>query len=877
MKILSLFLFMVLSAFSMNAQTIIKGRITDSVTSSPVEDANITLSEEGSTIISDFTVSGKDGEYSLTYKGNKEKITVTVSGFNLRKQSRTIENQSQTLNFLVEEEEIRLNEVIVRAPKIRQSGDTLNYNVAHFTGQEDRSIADVLKKMPGIQVHNDGTVLYQGRAINKFYIENLDLLQGRYGIATNNISARDVATVQVMENHQPIRALVGKEFVNEAALNLKLKESGKGAFFLKAQAGVGVSPLLLSNELLGMYFTGNMQHLSIYKGDNSGRDITGELQSLYTFREDKMGIDDLLSIIELSPPSISRQRSLFNDAHTGTVNHLNKLNKEYILTTNLNYLHDEIRREDYSYLEYFLPGAETVEIREEINNLACRNLFNANFNLTANTDTYYLKNDLKLSGEWDRHRGDIFSDELPVSQRLKSPDYSISNLFDLVNTKGGRTYRFNSFTGYKSIGQTLTVTPPVFDQLFPSETDLISTGQHLDLSAFETRNKLSWSRDGRFSIRYTAEINALTHKLNSQLEAYYSPGILSGDSLKNNIRYDYWEGVFSASTHYDITSTMNIMLTLPLRYLFLYRENNGNSSESFLYLDPSMIINWQISPSWSSNFLYGFNRHIGGIQNQYTNPVMVNYRSLMQNDGKLEKSRRHNLTWMLGYKNPFSSLFGSMHVFYTNNRSNLLYNYDYNGIFTTKSSVEKQNTNHNLYAGASIGKEVDAITSNISWNISYNGNHSEQFILQQATGIQVHTVTLSPRIVIRISPFATLQYSSIYSWMKSRIDVATIHIPSIKTWSQQFNLNIFPTGRMVISFRCDYFRNSSVQDGNRVMWFGDIGLKYKLKKIEFLLDWNNVFNVSHYFASSFNEMGRYYYSYKLRPMELLLKLRFNIL
>lgn len=218
-----------------------------------------------------------------------------------------------------------------------------------------------------------------------------------------------------------------------------------------------------------------------------------------------------------------------------------------------------------------------------------------------------------------------------------------------------------------------------------------------------------------------------------------------------------------------------------------------------------------------------------------------------------------------------------MHVFYTNNRSNLLYNYDYNGIFTTKSSVEKQNTNHKLYAGASIGKEVDAITSNISWNISYNGNNSEQFILQQATGIQVHTVTLSPRIVIRISPFATLQYSSIYSWMKSRIDVATIHITSIKTWSQQFNLNIFPTGRMVISFRCDYFRNSSVQDGNRVMWFGDIGLKYKLKKIEFLLDGNNVFNVSHYFASSFNEMGRYYYSYKLRPMELLLRLRFNIL
>ena len=422
MRIRILLFLLLVFGISATAQTTIKGKVVDAVTLLPVEDAIISLSEEKmNTVILDFTVSDSKGEYSLLSKGKAERITISVSGFNLKKQSRTIENKSQTLNFSVEQEEIKLNEVIVKAPKIRQSGDTLNYNVAQFTGNEDRSIADVLKKMPGIQVRTDGTVLYQNRPINKFYIENLDLLQGRYGIATNNISAKDVATVQVMEYHQPVRALIGKEFVNEAALNLRLRESAKGAFFLKAQAGIGAKPLLLSNELVGMYFTRNMQHLSIYKGDNSGRDVAQELQSLYITSKENINIREMIHTVTSSSPSIPQQRYLFNNAHTATVNNLNKLGKRYTLTTNLNYVYDKIEKDGHSFSEYFLPRNEIVQINEKMNSVSRKNIFDAAFNLNANTDTYYFNNDLKLSGTWNNDASDIVSSQHPVNQQLEAP------------------------------------------------------------------------------------------------------------------------------------------------------------------------------------------------------------------------------------------------------------------------------------------------------------------------------------------------------------------------------------------------------------------------------------------------------------------------
>ena len=131
--------------------------------------------------------------------------------------------------------------VSVRAQKIRQNGDTLNYLVGAYQQQGDRVIGDVLKRMPGIEVADNGGIKYNGKSIKKFYVEEMDLLQGRYGLATNNINASDVATVQVLENHQPVKMLQGKELTDDVAINLKLKDSAKGTASSGLAAGTSVA------------------------------------------------------------------------------------------------------------------------------------------------------------------------------------------------------------------------------------------------------------------------------------------------------------------------------------------------------------------------------------------------------------------------------------------------------------------------------------------------------------------------------------------------------------------------------------------------------------------------------------------------------------
>jgi hypothetical protein len=317
---------------------------------------NVTVQAKGSNTIAGFTMSDSEGKYSLTYKGTADTLVLTASGLSVGKHYRTVPNRSGQVDFSIEEKVMELKEVTVTAAPIRRTGDTLNYSVGAYTGKNDRTIEDVLKKMPGITVDESGAISYNRKNIIKFYIEDIDLLQGRYGIATKNIEAKDVATIQVLENHQPIKALADKAFSDAAAINLKLKNSAKGKLILTALAGAGYEPVIWNAELASMYFAAGKQNMSVYKGNNAGRDINTEIQAHYDYDYVSPIDISMLSIAIPSTPPVNKKRYLNNITHSVTENHLLKIGKDKEMTVSAVYYNELQEKEGYSLSEQFLPG-----------------------------------------------------------------------------------------------------------------------------------------------------------------------------------------------------------------------------------------------------------------------------------------------------------------------------------------------------------------------------------------------------------------------------------------------------------------------------------------------------------------------------------------
>lgn len=860
------------------AQNQIKGRVLDSQYKKPVDAATVTLHPKGSKAILNYTMTADDGTFTLKSNNMPDSVTVMVRAMTLESYSTTVKSNISFLEIVVKEKHTELKEVIVKAPKIRQRGDTLDFSVASFIDETDRSIGDVLKKLPGIQVLSSGQILYQNKPISKFYVEGLDLLKGKYGLATKNVDAKQVATVQVMENHQPMKVLKDMELPENAAINLKLKQSALGAFFLTAQAGVGIPDVLLSNELVGMRFTRTQQNMLVYKGDNTGRDIASELTTFYDF----FGVRPIqfLSLQAPSPPSISEQHYLFNDAHMFSLNDLRKTKSDLSFTSNLNYLMDNQASNSFSKRDIFVKNEEPIHIAEDLTAQLAKRELEGSITLEGNTEDYFLENRLRAISKWNEHKGSVVTSN-NVSQLLEQPSFQIENHFRYIKRVSENRYRVDSKVSFAKQNSSLRVSPILFDEFIPSLNSQDSLlQQNVASDHFIANLTLSKGKDisKRFYIDYIAEAFTNLYGMNSDLMVDSNTMPIVADSLQNDINRNEIGGEFRFSVTYRTNKNGRISLGLPLRYMRLNQKEGirrTNRNTNYLFFNPRLIYDTPLSTRVNFRSDLSYTNSIGSVSEDYLGYIMTTYRSLGRNDGQMGKTRTFNTSASLSYKNPFTTLFTNLNLSYSNTWRNMLNDVRYNGILNSSVSILRPYRSHSYRASFSLGQSVDAISSEVKLHTNYSLNKSLTMNQGTISDYQSNSFSVSPSITTDIGRFLIMRYNALYR--NSRNEVGDTSLDPIHNFTQSFTTSFIPVKKVIFNVTVNHYYNSIIESNSRSSWFGNMGVKYKTKRVDWMLDWTNVFNTKQFVTYSYNEASSYYSEYRLRPSEVLLRVRFKIL
>lgn len=233
-------------------QVVLSGKILNTLNES-VPYINILIYPSDWSVIIAYGISDMNGNYAIKVQHSADSLRIETSAIHYKKQKRTIANRSQELLFILEDDVKSLETFTVWASPIERRGDTLSYLVGSFAQKSDRSIADVLRRMPGIELEPGGRILYQGLPIQKFYVEGLDLMDSRYSMVSNNMPHQSVAAVEVYENHQPVRVLEDKVVSHQASLNIKLKNTISTTG--NAKLGAGFTPFLWDVNITPMTFT----------------------------------------------------------------------------------------------------------------------------------------------------------------------------------------------------------------------------------------------------------------------------------------------------------------------------------------------------------------------------------------------------------------------------------------------------------------------------------------------------------------------------------------------------------------------------------------------------------------------------------------------
>lgn len=221
----------------------LEGTVKDKANNT-LEMANVIAFKKGTNILQSYSITDSKGNYRLSL-GQNEAYTLKVSylGFNTKNVDISVGNSVADIvqHIVMEESNEALNEIqITYEMPVKIVGDTIVYNADSFTSGKEKKLEDVLKKLPGIEIDDNGEVEVEGKKVQKVLVEGKEFFDGDSKLATQNIPASAIDKVQVLKNYNEVSGMRGvTNNEDNIIINIKLKQGKKRFWFGEVNAGVG--------------------------------------------------------------------------------------------------------------------------------------------------------------------------------------------------------------------------------------------------------------------------------------------------------------------------------------------------------------------------------------------------------------------------------------------------------------------------------------------------------------------------------------------------------------------------------------------------------------------------------------------------------------
>lgn len=414
-----------------SAQVRVTGRVID-LQNKPVNDVIVKMVIGTKTLA--FTSTNAKGEYALEVKSAPTgEVTLQFNHISYEKESErvTLKERVTKVNMLLTMKRISLKEVTVKPDMLRQKGDTLSHNLASFLGKGDVTLEDGLKRLPGVDVSKNGGISYMGKPISQFNIEGMDLLGGKYNLATRNIPADYVTNVEIVRNHHSRR--VEKDVPsNEVSMNIRLSNKAKFKPFGQEEAGVGYmedgnDKLQALLGLTGMMFTNKFQTICSVKGGNYKDFARADMYDHFGGSDVSTCATSLFGGFDGGAPP--QGLYLYQRNGMATVNEILRTDSFTTMKVNADYSYHRATHDTSQSTTYLANGSDYVTVSEQISPITKIHLPKLSVNYLKSVDRVYLSETFVLKGKFEQNEGDVVANESLVEQRRKTSSFDVCNEF----------------------------------------------------------------------------------------------------------------------------------------------------------------------------------------------------------------------------------------------------------------------------------------------------------------------------------------------------------------------------------------------------------------------------------------------------------------
>ena len=923
-RLLNIILYVVL-AMPASAQVNVTGRVID-LQQKPVSDVIVKLVSGSKTLA--FTSSNAQGVYSLEVKNAPTgEVTLQFTHISYEKESERVMLRERVtkLDMILTPKSISLKEVTVKPDPLRQRGDTLMHNLASFLGKGDVTLEDGLKRLPGVDVAQSGAISYMGKPISQFNIEGLDMLGGKYNLATRNIPADYVTQVEIVRNHHS-RRVENDVPSNEVSMNIKLSKKAKLKPFGQEEAGIGVAPhsapegatidpqhgnvspsgdergaLRALVGLTGMMFTDKFQTICSLKGGNyksfaradmidhfGGSDVTTPATSLFG------GFDGG------APP---QGEYLYQRNGMATLNGIHKLDSATTVKVNADYSYHRATHDISQSSTYLTGTGDYVTVSELTSPLTKVHLPKLTMNYLKNADRVYLSETFVLKGKFEQNEGDVLANGSLVEQRRKTSSFEVGNdLFWMGRTEKGTRRHVNASVAFKR-------TPTL-------RLSFVNDGQGYGQTA--QSSTLTMNVGSSFSIPigkvFRLSLPVSVSAMYDDLETIYSPpstGGVGGGSV-NDIRG--WSFTPSVNPGFEIHSRnrrfyLSAGLGAALKGLYYNKMNYTKP-----VLNPSMGINYTFSANSKLSFSTGYSTSIGDMLTLLTEPMQVDYRTVRTSSGIIGESNSWGTSGEWKWQLPMQYFTLSVAASHNVTKRNTLTSQSISGIDISTSALQRDTRSRSTNFSVAATKNFPSLFAKLGADASYGFGDSEQAISSSEGAADIiktrtNTYNLHANASVTPVPWLELSYDIRYGYTEShplsltptpnpsRGEGSLDTLPSEDATSNanqaplpsggagggcqevgsgSVSLHIFPIATLDLSLDYDHVRRQITTDTYKHMSLFNASAQYKWKRLILRLELDNLLNQRSYAYTVFDGINTYTYDYGLCGRTAMLRATFKL-
>lgn len=846
-----------LLAASASAQVRVTGRVID-LQNKPVSDVIVKLVNGTKTLA--FTSTNAKGKYAIDMKSAPSgEVTLQFTHISYEKESERLsfKEKAVKVDMLLTPKAVSLKEVTVKPDPLRQRGDTLSHNLASFLGKGDVTLEDGLKRLPGVDVSQSGAISYMGKPISQFNIEGMDLLGGKYNLATRNIPADYVTNVEIMRNHHS--RWVEKDVPsNEVSMNIRLSKKAKLKPLGQEEAGAGYMEdgndrLQALLGLTGMMFTDKFQTICSLKGGNyksfaraymidhfGGSDVTTPATSLFG------GFDGG------APP---QGEYLYQRNGMATLNGIHKLDSATTVKVNADYSYHRATHDINQSSTYLTGTGDYVTVSEQTSPLTKVHLPKLTMNYLKNDDRVYLSETFVLKGKFEQNEGDVNANGSLVEQRRRTSSFEVGNdLFWMGRTEKGTRRHVNASVSFKR-------TPTL-------RLSFVNDGQGYGQTA--QSSTLSMNVGSSFSILIGKVFRlSLPVRVSAMYDDVETNRVATGEV--NDIRG--WSFTPSVNPNFEIHSRnrrfyLSAGLGAALKGLYYNKLNYTKP-----VLNPSMGINYTFSANSKLQFSTGYTTSIGDMMTLLTEPMLVDYRTVRTASGIIGESNTWHTSGEWKWQLPMQYFTLSLAASHSEGKRNTLYSQSVSGIDISSSALQRDTRSRSTNFSVSTTKNIPSLFAKLGADAAYGFGDSEQAVNADIIKIRSNNYNLHGNASVTPIQWFELRYDIRYGWSRSRYSEESNTVPSL---THSGAIHVFPIATLDLSFDYDHVRHQITTDQYKRMSLFNASAQYKWKQCVLRLELTNLLNQRSYSYTVFDGINTYTYDYGLCGRTAMFRLTFKL-